>query len=89
MSRWHQLFDIICMGLLIYACVGLSNVYAYEIGEYDCSNMLGDQAKICDIVGIEYDVAISHEYAHTWMILRIAGYDIHWECTTLHVIPFP
>lgn len=73
----------------------LSNVYAFEEGVYDCSNMLADQAMICDNLGIEYDVAYSKlgvhndKCSHVWLILELWDHDIHWECTSIRINPFP
>ena len=89
MSYRNKTIDAFCILLILYVSIIIGYACAYDEGVYDCSNMLGDQAAVCDALGIEYDVAASHEFKHVWLVLPIHGHDIHWECTTLHVIPFP
>lgn len=89
MNKRHTAIDTVCLLLVLYSCIVIGYACTYEVGVYDCSNMLGDQAAVCDAMGIEYGVAVSHEYEHVWLVFPVHDYDIHWECTTLHVIPFP
>ena len=87
MSKMWGLVEKAVIGiLLIWVCLSVHQIVIYEDGVYDCSNMVVDQERFFESVGIDTKIGVRYgredKAGHVWLILP---YNISFECTILFV----
>ena len=79
---------VVCI-LLLLVCAPVYQLSLYEANIYDCSNMVADQERFFNNIGIDTKIGMRYatedRYAHVWLILP---FNIPFECTVLLIQPF-
>ncbi|MCK5217717.1 MAG: hypothetical protein KAJ93_08005 [Methanosarcinales archaeon] len=79
---------VVCI-LLAWVCASVYQLSLYEEDIYDCSNMVADQERFFNDMGIDTKIGIRYatedRYAHAWLILP---FNIPFESTILSIDPF-
>lgn len=81
-----RLFAIIWIICVVWLSLSAYQVYSYELGQNDCSNMVYRSEQMFDMLGVDTTIgekSMGDGYTHVWIIVDVFGYSIPYETTKL------